>query len=171
MTFNPKYSGYAGKKIKNYRKFLGQQIRPDEKGVEHLYRSQAYDILGAQQNHANRLGSQMLGATFGFNNPTGLDAALQRRTSLEADYAGANLASLEAARKAKIQAGQALEASKQNQVNWYTPLEGLYLGKEFGVAGLNQQAAAADEAADLQKWSLVVNGLGGILGGVAGGLV
>lgn len=147
------------KGVKKYRGFLNKQFGKSGRDVGQIYRSTASDTLGEQQRMGDIGISQSLARGFGFNQPTGLSAELKRRNSLEQDYAGAALASKEAARRTKLQMGQAMQGSLQSGANYVSSVNSPWLQEQ----GLMAQMAAGEAAAEGQEDAATASSIGSIV--------
>ncbi len=156
----PDYKSYNKGGTKQYRKFLNKQFGKGGRDVGQIYRSTAYDTLGENQRNADIGLGESLTQSLGFNNSSGVGAALQRRSAMESDYAGAAVASKEAARRTKLQMGQALQSNKQAQVNHYTGIASPYLQEN----GMLSQMAAAEGAAEGQEEANTLSSIGSLIG-------
>jgi hypothetical protein len=166
-VYEPDYDKYVGRGQRNYRRYLRTGFRPLGRESEQRTRAMMFETLGAQQSEANRAGTQALTQGFGLNNPTGLQAEMQRRNALQADYAGANLASREASRRTRLEMGQALQASKQAQANWYSTLVGPYLQQQ----AMESQLAMMGSQASGQQDAAIIGGIGSLLSSIVPALV
>lgn len=153
---------YVGGGVKKYRNFVRKQFGKSGRDVGQIYRDTAYNTMGEQQRMADIGLGQSVAANFGWNTPTGLTAALQRRNALEQDYAGAALASKEAARRTKLQMGQALQGSKQAQVNWMTGINAPWLQEQSLMANMAAGAGAAEGSSTGSTIGAIGSGIGSV---------
>lgn len=154
---------YVGGGVKKYRNFLRKQFGKSGRDVGQIYRDTAYNTMGEQQRMADIGLGQSVAQNFGWNAPTGLTAALQRRNALEQDYAGAALASKEAARRTKLQMGQALQGSKQAQVNWASGINAPWLQEQGMLSSMAAGAGAAGGSSAGSTIGAIGSGVGSLV--------
>lgn len=161
--YKPDYASYGGEGTKLYRRFLRGQLKGGRRDAESRYRASAFDAIGGQQLAAGQQLQQALTSNFGGNNTSGVEAGLRSRIALAPNFAAANIGAIEAGNQAKSRAGQALEASRQNQANWYLSLLQPALQQET----VNAQIGIANQQAGVQEQAAWLNLLGSLVGGGA----